>query len=244
MQTVVLIPSRLDSTRLPGKALLEIGGIPMVVRVMIQSSKCQDINDVYVCTDSIEIADVVVAHGGKVIMTSSNHENGTMRIAEAKLNLPSYDLYIDVQGDEPFINPHHISKVIECHKQYRPDIVLPLLQFSESKSSHVKVVADIQGRALYLSRANIPFHFKSTAAYYKHLSIISFSPAALDKFSTLPMSPLEAVEGIELLRAIENGMHVQTTILTGDSFSIDTAEDYEKALKMETQLKGLEKDKK
>lgn len=243
MRSVVLIPSRLDSTRLPGKALLKIGNIPMVARVMMQASKCRDIDDVFVCTDSYEIANTVKAHGGKVIMTSSQHENGTTRIAEAKLNLPNYDLYIDVQGDEPFINPDHISKVIQCHKEYQPDIVLPLLRFSESKPSNVKVVTDIRGRALYLSRSNIPFHFKSTTPYNKHLSIISFSPSALDRFAALPMSPLEAVEGIELLRAIENGMYIQTVILNGDSFSIDTKEDYKKALIRVSELEVFGKGK-
>jgi len=230
MRSVVLIPSRLNSVRLPGKALLKIGGVPMVARVMIQASKCIDVDDVYVCTDSDEIASVIKAHGGKVVMTSANHENGTTRIAEAKLKLPNYDLYIDVQGDEPFINPDHISSVINCHKRYQPDIVLPLLKTHESKPSTVKVVTDIRGRALYLSRSEIPFHFKASTPYNKHLSIVSFSPSALEKFANFPVAPLESVEGIELLRAIENGLYIHTTVLTGDSFSIDTQEDYEKAL--------------
>ncbi len=232
----MLIPSRLNSTRLPGKALLSIGGVPMVVRVMIQASKCLDVDDVYVCTDSNEIESVVQSYGGKVIMTSANHENGTTRIAEAKLNLPNYDLYIDVQGDEPFINPDHISAVIQCHKKYQPDIVLPLLRTCNSKPSTVKVVTDIWGRALYLSRADIPFHYKADFHYSKHLSIISFSPAALEKYANLSMSPLESVEGVELLRAIENGMYIQTTVLSGDSFSVDTKEDYEKALSKAIEL--------
>ena len=134
MRSVVLIPSRLDSTRLPGKALLKIGGIPMVARVMLEASKCRDVDDVYVCTDSDEIAKVVKAHGGRVILTSTHHENGTTRIAEAKLNLPEYDLYIDVQGDEPFINPEHISKVIQCHKEYQQAVTLNMSDFFENAS--------------------------------------------------------------------------------------------------------------
>lgn len=230
MRSVVLIPSRLGSTRLPGKALLKIGEIPMIARVMMQAAKCPGLADVFVCTDSKEIAAVVGEYGGKYIMTSEHHQNGTTRIAEAKSNLPKYDLYIDVQGDEPFINPMHISAVIECHQKYQPDIVLPLLPFFESKPSNVKVVTDLTGRALYLSRADIPFQFNTKSGYSKHLSIISFSPSALDKYAAMPMSPLESIEGIELLRAIENGMYIQTTKLIGDSFSIDTIEDYERAL--------------
>ena len=231
MQIVILIPSRLNSKRLPGKALLDIGGIPMVARVMLQATKCIDVDDVYVCTDNIEIADVVKSHGGKIIMTQSTHENGTTRIAEAKKYIPNYDLYIDVQGDEPFINPEHISSVIKCYLEYKPDIVLPLLPFEDSKISNVKVVTDLNGRALYLSRSDIPYNYSSKCFYNKHLSIIAFSPEALDRFASLPASPLEKIEGVELLRAIENGMYVQTTKLIGDSFSIDTPEDYELAQK-------------
>lgn len=230
MRSVVLIPSRLNSVRLPGKALLEIGGIPMVARVMLQSLKCPDVDDVFVCTDSLEIAKVVKHYGGMCIMTSENHQNGTTRIAEAKSKLPKYDLYIDVQGDEPFINPEHISEVIGCHKKYNPDIVLPLLPFSDSKPSNVKVVTDLGGRVLYLSRADIPFQYNNKIMFNKHLSIISFSPAALDRFASLPKSPLEEIEGIELLRAVENGMYIQTIKLEGDSFSVDTMQDYENAL--------------
>lgn len=230
MKAVVLIPSRLNSTRLPGKALLDIGGLPMVVRVFKQAEKCMDIADVYVCTDSDEISKVVKSFGGKVIMTSRNHQNGTTRIAEAKSFLPSYDLYVDVQGDEPFINPEHITEVIKCHVSYKPDIVLPVLSINETKDSDVKVVTDISGRVLYLSRSKIPFHYVRNSEYLKHLSIISFSPNALDKYASLPMSNLESIEGVELLRAVENGMHIQTVKLVGDSFSIDTKLDYERAL--------------
>jgi 3-deoxy-manno-octulosonate cytidylyltransferase (CMP-KDO synthetase) len=231
MKTVVLIPSRLNSTRLPGKALLDIGGLPMVVRVYKQAVKCIDVNDVFVCTDSVDIAKVVQSHGGKVIMTSSNHENGTTRIAEAKSFLPKYDLYLDVQGDEPFINPDHISSVIECHIKFKPDIVLPILPITDTKASDVKVVTDINGRVLYLSRSKIPFHYNKSVEYFKHLSIISFSPDSLDRYARLTLAPLESIEGVELLRAIENGMYVQTIKLTGDSFSIDTSDDLERALK-------------
>ena len=230
MKTVVLIPSRLNSTRLPNKALLDIGGLPMVVRVMKQASKCVDVHAVFVCTDSSEIAFAVENHGGKVVMTSSSHENGTTRIAEAKEKIDEFDLYVDVQGDEPFIDPDHISEVIQCHRKYKPDIVLPLLPISESKPSHVKAVVDVYGRVMYLSRSDIPFKYKKETPYLKHLSIVSFSPEALERYAQLSMSPLETVEGVELLRAVENGMHVQSTLLDGASFSIDTPEDYEKAL--------------
>ncbi len=233
MRSVILIPARLNSTRLPGKALLEIGGIPMVVRVMLQAKKCPDVKDVFVCTDSNEIAECVEKFSGKIIMTSQLHQNGTTRIAEAKAKLPNYDLYIDIQGDEPFINPKHISLVIECYKKYLPDIVLPLLPSKDSSISTVKVVRDVKGLAMYMSRANIPFNFSKERDYFfKHLSIIAFSPSALNRFASLPISALEQIEGIELLRALENQMQIQTLLVDGESFSIDTPADYEKAKKL------------
>jgi len=231
MKVVVLIPSRLNSSRLPGKALLEIGSVPMVARVMLQAKKCKEVDEVYVCTDSSKIAEVAEKYGGKSIITSSSHENGTTRIAEAKKKLPPYDIYIDVQGDEPFIDPSHISSVIDCFKKYKPDIVLPLIHLKEPSSSVVKVVKDLNGRALYLSRAEIPYKFNNQdCSFLKHLSIIAFKPEALDRFAKLEISPLEKVEGVELLRALENGMYIQTLLLSGDSFSVDTQEDYDKAI--------------
>ena len=132
--SVVLIPSRLNSRRLPSKPLIDINGLPLIIRVAKQVSLSKKVKDFYVCTDSKEIFDVVESYNYKAILTSNNHINGTTRIAEAyeKLN-KNYDYIVDVQGDEPFINPSHIDKVIEYHKNCNADIILPHLEFDVKK---------------------------------------------------------------------------------------------------------------
>lgn len=231
MRIVGLIPSRLNSTRLPGKALLPIHGLPLVVHTFKRSQLAKSLSDVYVCTDSDEIAQAVLDHGGKVIMTRSGHTNGTERIAEAAQQLEA-DYFVDIQGDEPLINPDHIDAAVEAHVQHPEwDILLPSLPISHPESQHVvKVVHDVSMRVMFLSRSVIPQPFRHRPAYYlKHLSIISFLPDALRRFSTLPPGNLEVTEGVELLRALEHGLIIGTTLLDGNSFSVDVEEDYARA---------------
>jgi|TARA_B100000315_G_C14582297_1_gene591130 3-deoxy-manno-octulosonate cytidylyltransferase (CMP-KDO synthetase) len=232
MRVIGLIPSRLGSTRLPAKSLLEIDGLPLVVHTMKRAQLATSLDEVYVCTDSKSIADVVKKHGGKHIMTSVDHRNGTERIAEAANGMEA-DLFLDIQGDEPLINPDHIDAVIAEH-QHHPewDIILPSLPIDKPETQHIcKVVHDVNYRILYLSRAVIPQPFKHRPDYYlKHLSIISFKPDALRRYSTLEPSALEQAESIELLRAIENGMIIGTVLLEGDSFSVDIKQDFDKAV--------------
>jgi len=228
MKTVGLIPSRLNSSRLPSKALLPIDGLPLVVHTLKRSQLAKSLDAVYVCTDSEEIADAVRGHGGEVIMTSSRHINGTERIAEAVRGL-AVDIAVDIQGDEPLINPEHIDAVVAEHRRHPEwDILVPSLPISEAESPHlVKIVHDHDNRVVFMSRAVIPQPFRHRPAYYlKHLSIISFRPAALARFATLAPGPLEIAEGVELLRAIENGIPIGTMELEGDSFSVDIHEDY------------------
>lgn len=231
MKVIGLIPSRLNSSRLPSKALLDLDGLPVIVHVFKRAQLAKSLDEVYVCTDSSDIAGVVEAHGGKVIMTRSDHTNGTERIAEAALNLTA-DLFVDVQGDEPLLNPAHIDDVVAAH-QMHPDweILVPALAIAQPESKHVvKIVHDVNHRIMMMSRAAIPEPFRHRPDFYlKHLSIISFQPNALQKFSQLTATPMEIIEGVELLRALEHGMVIGTTILSGNSFSIDIKEDYSRA---------------
>jgi 3-deoxy-manno-octulosonate cytidylyltransferase (CMP-KDO synthetase) len=191
----------------------------------------KSLSDVYVCTDSDEIAQAVADHGGKVIMTSSKHTNGTERIAEAAQQIEA-DYFVDIQGDEPLINPDHINAVVAEHLRHPEwDILLPSMPISHPESMHiVKVVHDASMRVIFLSRSVIPQPFRHRAAYYlKHLSIISFLPDSLRLFSTLPPGDLEVIEGVELLRALEHGLIIGTTLLDGNSFSVDVEEDYARA---------------
>ena len=232
MRVVGLIPSRLGSTRLPAKALLMIDGLPLVVHTMKRAQLADSIDEVYVCTDSKKIASEITKHGGKHIMTREDHRNGTERIAEAAENLKA-DLFVDIQGDEPLLDPSHINAVVTEHKKHPEwDILLPSLPIDKPETQHIcKVVHDVNFRILYISRAVIPQPFKYRPDYYlKHLSIISFMPEALRQYATLQPSNLELAESIELLRAIENGMIIGTTHLSGSSFSVDIKQDFDKAI--------------
>lgn len=232
MRAIGLIPSRFGSTRLPAKALLTIDGLPLVVHTMKRAQLAESLDEVYVCTDSEKIAEAVQEHGGKHIMTRVDHLNGTERIAEAAKNIEA-DFFVDIQGDEPLLDPSHIDHVVAEHQNHPEwDIILPSLPIDKPETQHIcKVVHDVNFRILYLSRAVIPQPFKHRPDYYlKHLSIISFTSQALQYYSTLQPSNLELAESIELLRAIENGMTVGTVHLKGDSFSVDIKQDFDKAI--------------
>ena len=231
MRVIGLIPSRLNSTRLLSKALLMIDDLPLIVHTMKRAQLAEVLDEVYVCTDSDKIAQAVEQHGGKFIMTSSEHVNGTERIAEAARDMKA-NYIVDIQGDEPLIDPSHIDTVVREHSKHPDwDILIPSLPISKPESPHiVKVVHDSKFRISYLSRAVIPQPFRHRPSYYlKHLSIISFKPAALKKFAELPIGSLEKAEGVELLRALENGLTLGTVVFEGSSFSVDVEEDYIKA---------------
>jgi 3-deoxy-manno-octulosonate cytidylyltransferase (CMP-KDO synthetase) len=232
MRAVGLIPSRLGSTRLPAKALLMIDGLPLVIHTMKRAQFANSLDEVYVCTDSEKIAEEVVKHGGKFIMTREDHLNGTERIAEAAEDMKA-DYFVDIQGDEPLIDPTHIDAVVKEHQRHADwDILLPSLLIDKPETMHIcKVIHDVKNRVLYLSRSVIPQPFKHRPDFYlKHLSIISFKAEALRRYATLKPSQLELAEGIELLRAIENGMFIGTFPLEGDSFSVDIKQDFDKAI--------------
>jgi 3-deoxy-manno-octulosonate cytidylyltransferase (CMP-KDO synthetase) len=235
MKIIGLIPSRLKSTRLKNKPILKIGNLPMVIHTYRRAKLCKQLNDVVICCDDIRIKKICDRYNAKSIMTSKRHINGTERIAEAYLKLKKkYDYVIDIQGDEPLINPSDIHKVIKFHiKNKKIDIVLPTIASKKKSSKNiVKVMKDKHDNAIYLSRYNLPFQFKNRNNFYlKHLSIISFKPKSLIKFYRHKQTFAEKIEGIELLRAIEIGLKVKTLILKGDSFSVDIKEHYLKAKK-------------
>jgi len=234
-QVVGLIPTRLNSSRLPQKALMMISDIPLVVHTYKRALLSKKLDDVFICCDDIKIEKVVKKFGAKVIMTSKHHQNGTERIFEAYKKLrKKYDLIVDIQGDEPLISPYHIDQVISFHKKnFKLDIILPTLKISLKNNTNViKVVKNINNHIMYLSRGNAPFEYKKTLSKIdKHLSIISFLPSALENFAKHPKTPLEKIEDIELLRALEIGLSIKSLELKGDSFSVDVIQDFEKASK-------------
>jgi 3-deoxy-manno-octulosonate cytidylyltransferase (CMP-KDO synthetase) len=230
-----LIPTRLNSLRLPQKALMKINDIPLVVHTYKRAKLSKKLNDVFICCDDEKILKEVKKFGARVILTSKHHRNGTERIFEAykKIN-KEYDLIVDIQGDEPLVSPYHIDKVVNFHlKNLDVDIVLPTLKIKQKNNSNIiKVIKNTKNFVLYLSRANIPFEYKKYTSHVdKHLSIISFLPNSLEKFALNKKTPLEKIEDIELLRALEIGLKIKSLELKGDTFSVDVLEDFTRATK-------------
>ena len=233
MKAIGLIPTRLNSTRLPQKALLEINNIPLVIHTYKRAKLSKKLSDVYICCDDEKIKSVAEKFGAKVMMTSQNHSNGTERINEVYKKLKKkYDFVVDIQGDEPLISPYHIDEVINFHiKNIDADIILPTLQIKPTNNTNIiKVLLNNKNEVLYLSRADIPLNYKKDKKKsLKHLSILSFKPSALEQFAKAKKTYLESIEDIELLRALEIGLKIKSIKLTGDSFSVDVYDDYKKS---------------
>lgn len=244
-KVVALIPTRLNSLRLPAKALLPINKYPLIIHVYKRAMLAKRIDKVFICCDHKKIFDVAKKYGANVIMTSKKHRNGTDRISEAYNKIRErFQLIVDIQGDEPLISPNHIDKVIEFHKKnMNYDIILPNLRIKSTINTNiVKLITNKKNEVIYISRANLPFEFKSKIkTTKKHLSIISFLPSSLSKYASSQVSESEKIEDIELLRAINIGLKIKTLNLTGDSFSIDVFKDYKKAQSQITKDKVFKK---
>ena len=205
----------------------------MVIHTYKRANLSKKLNDLYICTDSKEIIKVSNKFNCKVIETDKAL-TGTDRISDAANKIKKkFDFYVDIQGDEPLVNPKHIDKVIDWHsKNYNFDIVVPSLKSKGIDTPHIVKIVESGKKVLYFSRSLVPNPFLKNNNYYlKHLSVISFKPESLKKFKKLPQSPLEKIEGIELMRALENNMLVGTFQLKGTSFSVDTKDDFLKAIK-------------
>lgn len=238
-----IIPARFASTRFPGKPLVLIGGKPMIQRVYEQASKSLD--TVYVATDDEKIYNAVTGFGGKVLMTSPDHQSGTDRCAEAVNKITAgegtgIDVVINIQGDEPFIRPEQIDLLISCFSDRSVEIAT-LVRKTEAgedifNPNQPKVILDAAGNAIYFSRAAIPFirgtemtEWSQKHTYYKHLGLYAYKTDVLNKITLLPRSPLEITESLEQNRWLENGYKIRTALTTWESIGIDTPEDLEKA---------------
>jgi 3-deoxy-manno-octulosonate cytidylyltransferase (CMP-KDO synthetase) len=239
-RVVCFIPARAESTRFPGKPLADIEGIPMIVRVFHQALKSKALDGLYVATDSKEIRSSVEAFGGKAILTATDHKSGTDRIAQAarELGLQPDDIVVNVQGDQPLFEPQMIDEVIAPLIE-DPSIPMSTLIYRivrQEEIHHpnaVKTVFDENGFALYFSRATIPFYRSAsmTPVYYKHHGIYAYRNNFLQVFCQLPLGFLERSEGLEQLRALENGFRVKVVITDKDSIEVDTPEDLERVRK-------------
>ena len=228
-----LIPSRLNSKRLKNKPLLNIDGLPIIVHTFKRAMLSKKLDRVIVCCDDKRIFDIVKKYGGEAMMTSKKHKNVTERIFEiAKKFKPKY--VVDVQGDEPFVNPKDIDRVIDFHKKKSVfDIVVPsmLAEHNASSRNLVKVVFSDNGKILYFSRALVPYDYLDIKNnYYRDLSIVSFKYDALKKYNSFKEGKIEKIEGIELIRAIENNLNLGTFKATNSGFAVDVNQDLMRAI--------------
>lgn len=236
MKAIAVIPARLASTRLPRKMLREIAGKPLigVVYEAVRSSPL--LARVLIATDSEEIMSVCRQHGWESQMTSLAHRSGTERIHEISQR-ESADVYVNVQGDEPLVRSEQIStllQVMENPSVQVGTVMTPAAETDIPNPNAVKVVTDLNGKALYFSRAAIPFDRDATSPrYFKHLGLYAYRKAALDRFVTLPESSLEKSERLEQLRFLENGISIFVGETPYDSVGVDTEEDLRRVLEIQ-----------
>lgn len=227
----IIIPSRIGSTRLPRKALVKIGNKSLIEHVIAKLLPAY-LDNLYVATDSEEIASIVKSNGATAIMTDENCKSGSDRVLEALYQIPNNDkikYVINVQGDMPFVDPMLIKNIIDLLKEENSDIITPVVKVSKEiadNSSNVKVVVNNQGHAMYFSRSMIPF---CASEFLYHVGIYGFARQALEKFVNLPQSKYENIEKLEQLRALENNMQIGVITANEIPISVDTPEDLEKA---------------
>lgn len=239
-QVVVVIPSRYAATRLPGKPLVNLAGKPMVQRVYEQAKFAQTVHRVLVATDDQRIVDAVLAFGGEARMTRSDHRTGTERIAEVAAHEPG-DVFVNVQGDEPLIDPVAIDTAVAALLEDPPaqiaTVATPIRHVPDIMDPNVvKTVLDFDSNALYFSRAPVPWvrdtQQKVHVKYWKHLGLYVFQRDALLEYPTLPQGELEKIEQLEQLRWLENGWKIRVAEVEHDAVSVDVPEDVTRVEKL------------
>jgi len=245
MKKVIIIPARLDSSRLPKKVLLDLKGKTVIQRVYEQCLKVKNVDGVYVATDSIEIKEVCETFTNNVIITKSTHKSGTDRIGEA-VSAIDCDIVINVQGDEPFIEPSLIEALVNSFVNSEISMSSAMSKINNVKdlqnTNVVKVVTDLHNNALFFSRSLIPFprdvkeisianEVIEESQFFRHIGIYGYRKDFLLHFVNLEQSYLEKVEKLEQLRALENGFKIKMIEANSSLIGIDTQEDYEEALK-------------
>lgn len=247
MYVIGIIPARYRSIRLSGKPLIEIKGKSMVQRVYMQALQSKSLSEVWVATDDERIEAHVKGFGGKVVMTSLAHRSGTERCNEvlAKMGGSPWEVVVNIQGDEPFIQPGQIDTLVSCFENSQTQIATLIKKIEDTETlfdvNVVKVICNTVSEAIYFSRMAIPYQrdvgkeqWLANQTYYKHIGMYAYRPEILNALSQLPPSALEKAEALEQLRWIENGYRIKTQITKTKSFSIDTLEDLQKATRMAT----------
>lgn len=245
MEFIGIIPARYASTRFPAKPLAILGGKTVIQRVYEQVSSVLD--NVCVATDDDRIREAVEAFGGRVVMTSADHKSGTDRICEAYNKLypstdkdTSTDIIINIQGDEPFIQPSQIKTVMECFNDSHTQIATLGKPFTDIEAlknpNSPKIVVDNYGYAMYFSRSVIPFirgkeesEWIGSYPFLKHIGLYAYRSDVLKEVTKLPQSSLELAESLEQLRWLQNGYRIKVGLTDVETIGIDTPEDLEKA---------------
>jgi 3-deoxy-manno-octulosonate cytidylyltransferase (CMP-KDO synthetase) len=233
---IAVIPARFDSTRFPGKPLVDLHGRPMIEHVYRRAAAARGVSRVIVATDDERVRGAVERFGGEAVMTSTRHRSGTDRLAEVAASL-TCDVLVNVQGDEPLIQPSAIASAIDALLD-APEIDIATLRYpltvpAEYESPHVvKVVVDRQGNALYFSRAPIPHERGGHGGVpppgtFKHIGLYVYRRHSLLALAALEPTPLELAESLEQLRALEHGLRIRTVETAHDTIGVDTPEDLE-----------------
>ncbi|MCV9884488.1 3-deoxy-manno-octulosonate cytidylyltransferase [Metabacillus halosaccharovorans] len=236
MRVVAVIPARHGSTRFPGKPLANILGKPMIQHVYERAKLAKQIDNVVVATDHHEIYDVVESFGGKAIITRTDHESGSDRIAEVAEKVEG-DIYLNIQGDEPLIRFELINEIVALAKENQDCVITAktkILDINDVMNPNVvKVVSGRDNNALYFSRSSIPYNRSNVnITYYKHLGIYCYPKKILMEYVNLPKSKLEEVEMLEQLRLLENGYSIKVIETSYDALGVDTPEDIQKVEKI------------
>ena len=238
MRSIIVIPARLRSTRLPQKVLLDLGGKPVIQWVYEACLRSELHNEIWIAADSTEVFAVCKKFTRNVLMTRDDHPSGTDRIAEVAAKIPC-DMVINVQGDEPFFDAGLIDKLILALQQtgaVMASVCAPVESIDELHNPNlVKVITDVNADAVYFSRYPVPFSrdkvLEDASGYKKHMGVYAYRADFLAKFIKLPVSFLEASEKLEQLRAIENGYKIKMIEVKGFEKGVDTPEDLELARK-------------
>ena len=238
MKTVAVIPARLASTRLPRKVIADICGKTLVQHVWERVSQAKNIDGIFVATDSSEVVKVVTSWGGRALMTDPACQSGTDRIASILSEIEA-DLILNVQGDEPLVDPGMLEALVASWMSNPSDLITPVYRITSaddlSNSNVVKVARAHDGRALYFSRSPIPYvrdcpldKWLERQAFWGHIGVYGYRKDVLEGYTKLPSSPLQIAESLEQLRFMEAGYSFQTVETTYHSVAVDTQEDLEK----------------
>lgn len=241
MNVLCVIPARYASTRLPGKPLKDIAGKPMICRVYERAAKAARVAEALVATDDERIYEAVLQHGGKAVMTRKDHPTGTDRLAEVAEKYPDVDLIINVQGDEPLIEPALIDELAAAFDGdadlQMATVCTEITDEVEAKNpNNVKVVMDKKGYALYFSRSLLPYPRHTGTPVYKHIGIYAYKRDFLLQYAKMAETPLEHAESLEQLRALENGYRIKVIKTPYRFVGVDTAEDLAKVNEIYRQM--------